>query len=283
MSNGVEKILIVTKVRDEIGAGLAAEMTRFLTLIDVDCDVCEHSPQLCEAEEHPQGQVDLILVLGGDGTFISVARRMFFMNAPIVGVNLGRVGFLAQLHRDQWKSWLSSAARHGFDVSSRLALQYELVRGDATIHAGLAINDLVVSRGTMARLVRLGVSCGAIAVSTFRADGVIISTPIGSTAYGVSAGGPLLHADLFAYSVTPVCPFLNSVKPMVLDAEKECVVRVEEECGEVYLTVDGQSSFALEHGDRIVIRRSETDLQVVSLGPEAYFEKLKKHGFLTEK
>lgn len=200
-----------------------------------------------------------------------------------MGVNLGRVGFLTQLHRDHWKPWLGSLAKDGMAVSRRLALGYSIMRQGKRVHKGLAINDLVVSRGVLARLIRLGVTYNTLDVSTLRADGLIVSTPTGSSAYGVSAGGPLMHADLFTYCVTPVCPFLNSFKPMVFPAEGECVIRVEEKGGEVNLTEDGQSSYNLEFGDEIVIKRSSTDLLVVNLGPAAYFEKLKNHGFLTEK
>lgn len=283
MPHDVRKILIVTKPDDEKATSLGAEMTDFLAGVQIEATVCVHRPESCDSEEQAVEKSDLILVLGGDGTFISVARRMLFLGIPLMGVNLGRVGFLTQLHRDRWKPWLSSVATDGVNVSRRLSLEYSIRRDGAVVHSGLAINDLVVSRGVLARLIRLGVSYEGLAISTFRADGLIVSTPTGSSAYGVSAGGPLVSPDLFAYTVTPVCPFLNSFKPMVFPADGECVVRVEEVTGEVSLTEDGQSSFPLEYGDEVVVRQCPTDLLVVNLGPEAYFEKLKKHGFLTEK
>ncbi len=283
MSHVVKKILIVTKPDDEKATSLGAEMTDFLASIQVEASVCEHRPNACEAEEKSVGQYDLILVLGGDGTFIGVARRMLFLGAPLMGVNLGQVGFLTQLHRDHWKPWLTEVATKGVEVSRRLSLQYEVRRGGTIVHSGLAINDLVISRGVLARLIRLGVSFNGLDLSNFRADGLIVSTPTGSSAYGISAGGPLVYTDLFVYTVTPVCPFLNSFKPMVFPADGECLVRVEEKTGEVSLTEDGQSSFNLEFGDEVMVKQCPTDLLVVNLGPEAYFEKLKKHGFLTEK
>lgn len=283
MSHGVKKILIVTKAGDENAASLGVEMTAFLASIEVEASSCEHHPMSCVGEEGAGDKYDLVLVLGGDGTFIGVARCMLYLNAPLMGVNLGRVGFLTQLHRDHWKTWLTEVALKGFEVSRRLTLQYDIMRDGESVHSGLAINDLVMSRGVLARLIRLGVSYDGFDLSAFRSDGLIVSTPTGSSAYGVSAGGPLMHADLLAYSVTPICPFLNSFKPMVFPGEGVCELYVEEARGEVSLTIDGQSSIDLKHGDRVVVRRCPTDLQVVNLGPEAYFEKLKKHGFLTEK
>ncbi len=283
MLNPVNKILIVTKPDDQNAASLGAEMTAFLAGLNVETETCQHLPDACNLVEQFVEECDLILVLGGDGTFIGVARRMLTMNKPLMGVNLGRVGFLTQLHKDHWKEWLTRVVDEGIEVSRRLAFEYEVRRDDAVVHKGLAINDIVIGRGLLARLVRLGVSYNGLHISNFRADGVILSTPTGSSAYGASAGGPLMHVDLFAYSVTPVCPFLNSFKPMVFPSDGECVVRVEEQAGEVSLTEDGQSSFDLQYNDEIVVRQCASDLQVVNLGLNAYFEKLKKHGFLTEK
>ncbi len=283
MSQPVRKILIVTKPDDPVADSLGNEIADFLALKGVETIACEHRPGVCGVAEESAGRFDLILVLGGDGTFIGVARRMHFLKAPLMGINLGRVGFLTQLHQDHWEHWLLSILTDGIEVSSRLSLEYDVIRCKKVLHSGLVINDLVVSRGVLARLIRLSVSFDGIAVSTLRADGLIISTPTGSSAYGVSAGGPLLHADLPVYCVTPVCPFLNSFKPMVLPAAGVCRVKVEEVGGEVNLTEDGQSVVGLQHGDEIIIRRSGANLLVVDLGPDAYFEKLKNHGFLTER
>jgi len=283
MSHPVRKILIVTKPDDHFATSLGAEMTDFLALKGVEATVCEHRPDVCGLAEEALGRFDLILVLGGDGTFIGVARRMHFLKAPLMGVNLGQVGFLTQLHRDHWRQWLLSVLDDGIEVARRLSLEYEVLRHGKVVHKGLVINDLVVSRGVLARLIRLSVSFEGIPISTLRADGLIISTPTGSSAYGVSAGGPLLYADLSVYCVTPVCPFLNSFKPMVFPADGVCRVRVKELGGEVNLTEDGQSTVRLQPDDEIVIRRSGADLLVVDFGPEAYFEKMKNHGFLTER
>ena len=279
----MKKILIVTKPDDQTATSLGAEMADFLALKRVDTTICEHRPAGCGFGEESVNLFDLILVLGGDGTFIGVARQMHFLKAPLMGVNLGRVGFLTQLHQDHWQQWISNVLLEGVEIASRLALEYEVLRQGKSVHRGLVINDLVVSRGELARLIRLSVSYDGIVISTVRADGIIISTPTGSSAYGVSAGGPLIHADLSVFCVTPVCPFLNSFKPMVFPASGVCRVRVEEVGADVNLTEDGQSVVGLLHGDEIVVRRSETDMLVVDLGPEAYFEKLKSHDFLTER
>ena len=282
MVTPLEKILIVIKPGDESAAAIRDEMVLFLRSRGVMVEWCEHRLGECSGERF-SARYDLVVILGGDGTFIGVARLLHHLGAPLMGVNLGRVGFLAQLHRERWREWLEKALSAGFGVSRRLVLEYDVRRGGDTVHHGLVVNDLVVSRGELARLIRLGVSFDDIHISTMRADGLILSTPTGSSAYGVSAGGPLVHTGLKAYCVTPVCPFLNSFKPMVFPADGVTRVVVEEATGEVNLTEDGQAVVRLEHGDEVVLRRSEQDLQVVDFGQRAYFEKLKKNGFLTEK
>ncbi|AMK12144.1 NAD(+)/NADH kinase [Pseudodesulfovibrio indicus] len=283
MHQAVGKILIVAKPNDAEAASVRSAMTAFLAGRGVEFDACEHRPDSCLEEDLPSGPYDLVMVLGGDGTFIGTARRLLHLRAPFMGVNLGRVGFLAQLRPDGWLPWLETALADGVEVEERLVLAYDVVRNGRPIHSGLAVNDLVVSRGELARLIRLGVEADGVAISSMRADGLIVSTPTGSSAYGVSAGGPLLHTGLKVFCATPVCPFLNGFKPMVFPEEAEVVVRVEERGGEVYLTEDGQSVTGLRHGDEVTIRRAEAPLQVVDLGPGAYYDKLKKHGFLTER
>lgn len=282
MTRPLRNILVVTKPDDKNAALIRAEMVPFLAERGVEAQWCEHRPNEC-ATDAVAGTFDLVIVLGGDGTFIGVARMLHHLGAPLMGVNLGRVGFLTQLHRDHWKDWLGKVITDGFDVSRRLALEYEVLRHGEVVNHGLVINDLVISRGELARLIRLRVSFDSMEISSLRADGLIISTPTGSSAYGISAGGPLVYAGLQAYCVTPVCPFLNSFKPMVFPADGVTGVLVEEMGGAVNLTEDGQMVVGLEHGDEVVLRRSERDLLVVDLGQRAYFEKLKKHGFLTEK
>jgi NAD+ kinase len=283
MLRALKKILVVTRPNDAAATALGGEMAEFLAGLDVVSAVCEHRPGACDSFEAVLARPDLVLVLGGDGTFIGVARRMLALGVPFVGVNLGRVGFLTQLHRDLWKPWLQEAVVRGVPVLRRMVLRYDIVRRGGVVHSGLAVNDLVVGRGVLARLVRLSFAYDDIEVASFRADGLIVSTPTGSSAYGASAGGVLAHADLFAYCVTPVCPFLNSFKPMILPASGGCMVRVDDAAAEVTLTEDGQFSFSLEHGDEVRVERNPQDLLVADMGPRAYFDKLKSHGFLTER
>ncbi|WP_319583895.1 NAD(+)/NADH kinase [uncultured Pseudodesulfovibrio sp.] len=287
MKRTVGKMLIVSKPGDEAAKTVREAMAGFLKDRGVDFDTCEHRPESahrsCENGERIGGPFDLIVILGGDGTFIGAARRLLHFKAPLMGVNLGRVGFLTQLERDLWRPWLEDVLENGFQSTPRLVLQYTVLRDGEEVAGGMVVNELVIGRGQLARLVRLGLAYDGVDISCLRADGLIVSTPTGSSAYGASAGGPLVHTGLAATCVIPVCPYQNSFRPMVFPADGVITVRVLEMVGEVNLTEDGQAGVPLAPGDEVVVEKSSVDLLVVDLGQGAYFEKLKKHGFLTER
>lgn len=263
---------------------LGDEIVAWLAGRRIAATLCEHN--VCgglDACESPAGNPwDAVLVLGGDGTFIGVARACLRLGIPLLGLNLGRVGFLAEGASD-WSHRVEALLSGNYRLSRRVCLSYAVTRGAGTVCSGVAVNDVVASRGDMARLIRLGVSRAGERVCDMRADGLIISTPTGSTAYGNSAGGPLVHPDMQAFCLTPVCPFLNTFSPMVLPCDEELEVTVEEQRGEVRLTIDGQLSLGLEQGDVVRVRRSPDDLHMAHTGSDSYFAKLASKGFFTQR
>jgi NAD+ kinase len=223
---------------------------------------------------------DLVLSLGGDGTFISAARKAVEHGVPVLGINLGKVGFLVGVDPDCWMEVLDTLISDELPTLRTLALQYEIIRNGESVHKGLASNDLVVSRGELARLVRLKVSFEG-GRTGLRADGLIVTTPNGSSAYGVSAGGPLIHPGVPAYGIIPICPFLGSFRPTVLPKETVTEIVVEDSNGPVNVTEDGQRLFHLADGDVLRVSRSDKDLIMVDVGG-CYLERLSRKGFMTE-
>jgi NAD+ kinase len=283
MSDAFRSVLIVTRAGDPGAGDLAGSIGGFLSGRGIACEVCEHRTDVDGGQAgQPGHDFDLVLVLGGDGTFISVARNMYGSSAPLLGLDLGQVGFLAELAQDDWQAGLSRVLAGQVPVSRRMSLSFDIEREGRVVRRGFAVNDIVVSRVVLARLIRLHLSYGEEAISTLRADGVIVATPTGSTAYGVSAGGPIVHPGMQAFCVTPICPFLNGFRPLVLPAGREFRIAVEEARGEVNLTEDGQRAFELSRGDVVVVRRAEKDLLLVGGGDRAYFAKLRGKGFLRE-
>ncbi len=281
MSQPVTSLLIVTKAGDAAALALGVEMADSLRDRLEAVNLCEHSPNapICSGRAE-FGSCGLILVLGGDGTLISVARRLHGHPAPLLGLNLGRVGFLAEMSRERWPEALERVLAGDFRVRRRLCLEYAIRRKDGGEENGLAVNDIVVSRGVLARLIRLALSFDGEFVAGMRADGLVVSTPTGATAYGFSAGGPLIHPDLEVLSLTPVCPFLNSIKPLVLPAGGTLSILVEE-AGDVNLSEDGQRAVPLAAGDEVLVRRSPHDLILADLGETGYFSRLRSKGFVS--
>jgi NAD+ kinase len=248
----------------------------------------------CLLREQPGGGVpipepggpqafDLALVLGGDGTFISTARSLVEWEIPFLGVNLGTVGFLADLSTSDWRERLPAVLEGGYTITRNLLLSFKVWRRGAVRHQGVAVNDIVISRGALARLIRLGFLHDGRSVISMRSDGVVVSTPTGSSAYGVSAGGPLLVPGVEAFSVVPICPFLNGFKPLVLPAGKRLEIEVQGDPSDVTITEDGQVSVPIAAGDVIEIERHERDLLLAETGHSSYFDKLKAKGFLVER
>lgn len=284
MSAAITTFLVVTRAADAQATTLGREIASWLAAHGATAELCEHdSGDLalrCDGSRY-EG-FGAVLVLGGDGTFIGVARRSLGRGAVLLGLNLGRVGFLAE-PLEGWPQRLSALLAGAYRVSRRLCLEYELLRQGAVVQQGRAVNDLVVSRGDLARLIRLSVGLDGGGLAGLRADGLIVSTPTGSTAYGFSAGGPLVHPEMEAVCLTPVCPFLNNFRPMVLPSTQPLRVRVDEGRSEVRLSVDGQRCVALFPGDELLVRRAERDLLVAETGGRDYLAKLSAKGFLTER
>ena len=224
--------------------------------------------------------LDLLLVLGGDGTIISVARRILDRSIPVAGINFGRVGFLAELTTTTWQGALEVGLAQGILLEKRMTLQYSLEREGAILQEGEVINDAVITRGTCARLVRLNLLLDNYPVMCLRSDGLIMSTPTGSTGYCCSAGGSLLTPGLNAFAVAAICPFLNAFSPLVLGAESCFEVHLDDPGLDVFLTLDGQETLPLRVGDRLKVTGRPEGLLFAITGTENYVDKLRRSGFI---
>lgn len=208
--------------------------------------------------------IDLAIVLGGDGTLLGVARMLTPHHVPLIGVNAGRLGFLADVSTDNI-GMINDILDGRYQAEERFLLAATIVRDGQTLVKRLALNDAVVNKGELARLIEFETYIDGQLVSGSRADGVIIATPTGSTAYAMSAGGPILHPTLAAIVVVPICPQTLSNRPIVVHSSCHVeIVLVSDQSAHV--TFDGQSNFGVRNGDRLGVRRAETPL--VLLHPE---------------
>lgn len=279
MQLSFHSVLIVTKARDDEAAELGRDIAEWLEGRGVACRV-QANPALDERALGLGFSPDLALVLGGDGTMLSVARQMANHRVPLLGLNLGKVGFLTEICPDNWPERLMDILDEGLNVSERLALAWELEREGRTIAQGRVINDLVINRGHLARLVDLDLFIDGRLLSRLRADGVIVATASGATGYAVSAGGPLLHPSLGVYSITAICPFMSAFRPLVLPGEARLVVRVPNNRAEVLLTLDGQEGLPVQEGDLIHVHRSVEPFFYAEPKGASYVGKLRAKGML---
>lgn len=226
-------------------------------------------------EDELAQQVDLILVLGGDGTMIATARMIGDSQVPVLGVNYGGLGYLAEFPLEELFPALEAILAGPYCVEQRLMLRVELWRGEELVTRNRVLNDVVVNKSALARIVEIEAYLNDQFVNLFRADGLIVATPTGSTAYNLSAGGPIIYPSMHAVVLTPICPFTLSNRPIVVPDESVIKVRLVTEHEEVALTLDGQVGFPLTAGDRVVIRKSQSAFNLVQPPTRNYFDVLR--------
>lgn len=225
--------------------------------------------------EKLSASVDLLLVLGGDGTMIATARMLGDREVPVLGVNYGGLGYLAEFRIEELYTAFESILEGKYAVQKRVMLSVELMRGDEHITQNRVLNDVVINKSALARIIEIEAYLNDQFVNSFRADGLIVSTPTGSTAYNLSAGGPVIYPSMNAVVITPICPFTLSNRPIVVPDESLIELRLITQNEDVSLTLDGQVGFPLKPEDRIVIRRSRTAFNLVQPMNRNYFEVLR--------
>ena len=226
-------------------------------------------------ENELAARVDLILVLGGDGTMIATARMIGDTDVPVIGVNYGGLGYLAEFRIEELFDALESILKGQYKLEKRVMLAVELFRGEEHVSGNRVLNDVVINKSALARIIEIEAYLNQQLVNSFRADGLIVSTPTGSTAYNLSAGGPVIYPSMNAIVITPICPFTLSNRPIVVPDDAEIELRLKTEQEEVALTLDGQVGFPLKVNDRVVIRKSRTTFNLVQPMNRNYFEVLR--------
>ncbi|RJQ13889.1 MAG: NAD(+)/NADH kinase [Nitrospiraceae bacterium] len=219
-------------------------------------------------------KADIIIVFGGDGTLLSVARLVGSMGVPILGVNLGGLGFITEISRNEIRKELDKVLSGKCTFEERIMLLADVYRGGRRIVRHNALNDVVMNKSALSRMFELDIRINNQYVSTFRADGLIISTPTGSTAHSLSAGGPILYPTLESFLMTPICPHTLTSRPIVLP--DTFVLEAAIKSGDdVYLTVDGQVGFPLKVNDKIIIKKADYKAKFLILHDRDYFQILR--------
>lgn len=223
----------------------------------------------------PLSDVDLIMVLGGDGTFLSVARQYSDHDVPFLGVNLGRLGFLTEVEVADLEGALEKLVNKQYFKDHRAMLEIHVVRRGEVVEQTFALNEVTISKGPLSRIIHLDVMVDSVRVGCYHGDGLIVSTPTGSTGYSLSAGGPIVAPNVNLMIITPICPHTLHARPIVVARDAAIAVDVMSPQQEIVLTVDGQHSFYLEYEDRLEIRDSLKQTALVRLQGKNFFNILR--------
>lgn len=223
-------------------------------------------------------KVDLAVIMGGDGTLLKTARSLSKKVVYCYGINFGNLGFLSESQPEKAIAGLKRIFAGKYVLDKRSLLRVTVYRKGHKIHTGLALNDAVINQGVKARLIKLRIEMNQRKVNIFKADGLIVSTPTGSTGHSLSAGGPIVHPKLESFVITPICPLSLSNRPIVMPNDRQLKVTVEtvrEYHERVALTLDGQITFGLEYGDEVKIRKSSRKFYLIRMTGENYYRALR--------
>lgn len=275
----MRQIVIVYKHGRKDAGDFAEELKTWLNTRGISVN-CRENPEDSEARSTPSGlQIDadaeVAIVLGGDGTFLSVARALQDRITPIIGVNLGGLGFLTEISREMCFQDLEEILAGNYVVEERMRLQVSIKRGQREILRQTVLNDVVINKGALARIVDLKATIDGRYLTNYRADGLIVATPTGSTAYNLSAGGPIIYPTAQAIVVTPICSFTLTNRPIILPADVQVEVELGDRVQDVSLTCDGQVGCELAAADRVQMVSSPTPLHLIKPESTDYFEVLR--------
>jgi NAD+ kinase len=229
------------------------------------------------AEDEPSviASSDAVVSVGGDGTFLSVAHLCHFTQKPVVGINLGGLGFLTDIGPENLEESLQKIRDGKYSILSRMVLEASLIRNNTKVCSFNALNDLFINRIKIPKLVSISAWYGNDFIADFFADGIIIATPSGSTAYSLSCGGPIVEPNVSALLLTPICPHSLNERPLVLPADRTVRLRVNEKNPDLLLCSDGRDSIKLQSGDEIMVSYGGTSTNLIQLAEQSYFSLLR--------
>jgi NAD+ kinase len=277
----IRSVGIVCKPIPEVVCSVVPPLIQWLgerkiaVFVDKETAQCVDTGAPVFAREALAEKIDLLIVLGGDGTLLSATRALGGHKVPILAVNLGGLGFLTSVTREELYPVLERVLAGEHQLSERMMLTAEILRDGKSAEKQVALNDAVINKAALARMLDFDVYVDGTQVGRYRADGLIVATPTGSTAYSLAAGGPIVHPHLNAFVITPICPHMLTNRPLVIP-DTSCVeidIAAAEE--PVYLTLDGQVGFKLEPRDRVAITKSPNRVAFVQSPQKTYFEVLR--------
>ncbi len=278
----IKRVGIISKPKKTEIREIVPPLCAWLRERDVEVFIDKETASIVESSGKSLGrnemssQADLLIVLGGDGTLLATARALNRKPVPILAVNLGGLGFLTVITREELYPTLEQVLAGKAEIERRVQIAGELVRADEVISSFLALNDVVLNKGAIARILDFDVLVDGRFISTYKSDGLIVSTPTGSTAYSLAAGGPIVAPAVAAFIVTPICAHTLTQRPLVLPDTAHIEIAVKSQHEAAYLTVDGQVGLAAHSEDVVRLRKADSHVEIVRPPAKDYFEILRQ-------
>lgn len=277
----MKRAMVIAKVGPEGGARIAMELGRWLERRGVKM---QYEEQTAAAAGRSDGipleeispQTDLAIITGGDGTLLWVARTVAPLGIPLLGVNLGSLGFLTELQPDELYRGMEQVLAGSYTIEERHTLRVRYVPRGGTPQEYAVLNDAVITKSALARMIRISVRVGEDYVVSYTSDGLIVSSPTGSTAYSLSAGGPILDPRMAAFVIAPICPHTMTHRPLVVPGDVSVEVSLDSDGEEVYLTLDGQLGFPFHRGDSLIVDDHPHKTRLVRVAQRGFFEILRR-------
>ncbi|MCP4723196.1 MAG: NAD(+)/NADH kinase [Desulfobacteraceae bacterium] len=244
-------------------------------LIQMLKDKCVVIDTRVESDTHLPDDLICIIVLGGDGTFLSVSRFIGNKKIPLMGVKFGEVGFLAETTEENLYEAVEAVFKGNYNTRHRTKLNIKVIRKGKQIIDDDVLNDAVINKAALSRLASCAVYLDDTYLTTYRADGLIVATPTGSTAYSLAAGGPVVHPAVPSIILTPICPFTLTNRPLLIPDATRVEIRLEGSPEDMILTLDGQEGFEMDPRDKIFIKKSSNSIKIISFEDQSYFKVLK--------
>jgi NAD+ kinase len=278
-SESIKNVVVVYRPESPVAEKTAAELAAWL--IKRHLKVFSHPQQkisgaVNKIKNTQMREVDLVIVLGGDGTYLQAVRMLSGEKAPILGINMGSLGFLTENRKEDLYAVVSMTLENKMDKRPRAMIELKVLRQGVQLISSKALNDIVIERGPFSQLINIAIHSEHNLVGEVKADGVLVATPTGSTAYNLAAGGPILHPYVHSFVVTPICPHSLTHRPIIFPDDQTLTIRLLNKKQRAYLTIDGQNGGDLRAGDEVVITRAECDHYILRKPSQNYFDLLRE-------
>jgi NAD+ kinase len=273
MYRKISKVIIIANLQKEGAPGLVDEIEDYLKCLGIEVFIFTY---LGKAERPDLDSADLVFSLGGDGTVLFCSRVVESMSIPILAVNIGDFGFITEITKQEWKSAFTMYQNGQLNLSRRVMIKVMVERNGERVAFHKGLNDAVISSNGISNIIRLNLKINENDLGKYRADGIIVATPTGSTAYSISAGGPILDPEMEALIINPICPFTLSNRPIVVSGNEVIHISVEgNQRTDVILSVDGQDAYPLMPGDDVIVERSQTKALLIRSDKRNFYDILR--------